>query len=440
MNARESHQVRAVADPKLTVLVGSVPGAAAVARALPDGDSHSHIRVLNRCGNAAANASNLLVFSAASKLDQVAECVSVANKSHRLAALLVYNDVATDWLPYVFYHSGLRTLRNMIVHSDPETPTRILNAWAMGAEHDFIADAAVINSRLIVRSCAFEEYSLAFNAFPALEGIPESARSNFDLEDEGLLLHWPEFDVHLDLEDIRFANDPKRQQAARTARIGDQRAIGMALRQLREEAGLKQTDVKDISERQVRRVESGDRLTVDALDAFALALGVDADVLLERLSELVDEQASAGNESRQKARPSASTPIDAQLLVYPHPTGRKQSQHTPRIAESLRLAANSSEDATAKRWTLFTDANGSIDGRLDHDFRKDELAFVIDRVRNIEQSALQIVVIAWTSQLAAPLVSKPVTPSTDTRVVISSGRGLVPRDVSRLEIKTVNEH
>jgi hypothetical protein len=442
MSTRKNQESRAVADARLTVLVDSSAGALAVARALPNSEQVTHIRVLDRCGRAAASAENLLVFSAASKLDRVAKCVSIANKAHRLAALLVYNDVAANWLPYVFHRSGLRALRNMLVHSDPELPTRILSAWAMGAERDFIADAAVINSHLVVRSCAFEDYSVSFDAFPALRAIPESAQSNFVLEDEGLLLYWPDFHVHLDLEDIRFANDPKRQQAARTASLGDQRAIGAALKRLREEAGVRKTDIKGISERQVRRVEAGDRLTVDTLDAFAIAMGVDSDYLLERLGEVVadsestDLQPPAFAALPPESKQTRVAQGDAQILAYP-PSSPVRSTPFRNVSENLQLAAHSSEDHADPHWDLSSAENGSIHGLLEHDYRADALVFVVEDVHNVRPNSLLSIVLT-SSRVSEPLVSVPFVPSVGARVPVASGRGIVPRDVSNLELRVVN--
>jgi hypothetical protein len=165
MKAPRTQEASAVAETKLTVLVDSEPGAVAVQNTLTEPEGSARIRVVHKCNRAAASAENLMVFSTASRLEHVAECVSLANKAHRLTALLVHNDLATNWIPYVFYQSGLRTLRNMIMHSDPELPTRILNAWSLGGEHDFIADAAVIKDRLFVRTCAFDAYSISFDAF-----------------------------------------------------------------------------------------------------------------------------------------------------------------------------------------------------------------------------------------------------------------------------------
>ncbi len=430
MNRKENQEARAVLDTRLTVLVDSEPGIQAVAKALPHADGLSHIRVLHECSGAAANAENLLVFSAASTLDRVSECVSLANKAHRLAAVLVYIDVAADWLPYVFHQSGLRTLRNMIVHSDRDLPTRILNAWAIGGEHDFIADAAVIKDRLVVRSCAFKEYTMSFEAFPALRAIPQSERSNFVLQDDGLLLHWPECDVHLDIDDIRFANDPRRQQLARLLRIDSQRAIGAALRRLRDEAGLKQSNIRGISERQVRRVEAGDPLTLDTLDAYASAMHIHPDQLLEKLGEIAGQPS---NEQELVNSERTSTTPQFKNLTYD-----RSAWPSAKLAEGLKLAAESAQVSSVRNWNLDVPGGGSVSGVLEHDFRNDELAFVINEAQDIGADVKPVSIVVWSSDLE-PLVSKPFVAKVGVRVSLGVGRGILPGEVSKIELRAVDE-
>jgi transcriptional regulator with XRE-family HTH domain len=415
-------------DTKLTVLVDSATGSEAVAKTLPSDLRSHHIRVVDRCGSAVSKADRLLVFSTASRLDQVAECVTVANKAHRLTALLVQRDVAENWLPYVFHKAGLRALRNMIVHSDSELPARILNAWAIGAERDFVADATVIHNRLVVRSCSFEEYTIDFAAFPALAAIPENERSEFKFEEDGLLLYWPSSNVHLDLSDIRFANDTKAQQAARIATLGENRAIGSALRRLRESFGLKQVDIKGVSERQVRRVESGEPVTVDTVDAYAGAMRVDSDHLLEQVSELLMEALKSGQELSDRDQDSKRTASQTWL----------GGVHTRAVREGLQLAADTTSSEGTRVWDLVLPGVGELRGTIVHDVSLDELRFNIARFdKALESHSLCIVV--STLMVEAPIVSPSFKVGDQTSVVISRDAGIVPSDIKGLELRVADE-
>ena len=442
MSTNKNRQAAVVADSRLTVLVNSETGAKAVNATLPSPHDASRIHVLQECSRSAAQAENLLVFSAASTLERVAECVSMANKAHRLVALLVESDVDTNWLPYVFHRNGLRALRNMIVHSDADLPLRILNAWAIGGEHDFIADAAVINDELVVRTCALDEYSMSFDEYPALSRIPESARSGFVFEDDGLLLAWPQYQVHLDVEDIRFSKDPARRKAARARRIADQRAIGGALKRLRQKAGLKQSGIEGISERQVRRIEAGEGLGADALDAYAAALDLDADALLDLVSEMIDEPEEslrpipsvATNRSEDPSAAAAAVKV-----IYSHPKAPKGRGGGAVLSEGLRLAAETVSELPSHRWDLPVEGHGILQGRLEHDYTTDELFFVIDdlSVSKLESSNLTLTV--WTKGNREPLETHAFVPRRGVRVSLSRNRAILPSDVTKLSARLEHE-
>ena len=271
----------------LTVLLGDDAAVATFQEMLSGAAHHrARFRLLDECKrDEVSSARRLFVLVTASALSSVAACVSAANKANRLEALLVQSDVDPMWMPYVFQRAGLRALRNTLVHSGPEIPTRVLRAWAIGVQDECIAAATVVRDQLVVRSCALEEYEITFDAYPALRRIPKDARGAFEIEEDGIYLYWPDSAVHLDLEDIRFANDPGRRAAVRAQRLAHDVAFGAAVRQLREAHNLKQTDITGLPERTLRRIEHGWVPSSDALEALAAAHSMDADAYLDAISE-----------------------------------------------------------------------------------------------------------------------------------------------------------
>jgi DNA-binding transcriptional regulator YiaG len=238
----------------------------------------------------------LLVVTSATCLHAVAPLVTAANRANRLQALLVRSDVDPTWVPFMFEHARLRVLRNLIVHSSASLPSRVVNAWAQGEQHDIIADATVIGDELIVRSCALEVHRIQFNAYPALDRISPEDRSSFVIEEDGLFLHWPVADVHLDLEAVRDANDPDHLTKLRARKLAEEEAFGAAVRALREELELTQAEVSrraGLSERQVRRIESGDTTRDETLDLLARAHDMSPNeylnALSDRMSDLVED-------------------------------------------------------------------------------------------------------------------------------------------------------
>jgi hypothetical protein len=230
----------------------------------------------------------LAVLVRATHLSEVAALVSVANRANRLRALLIESDVDNDWLLYMFDRAKLRVMRNVLVHHGPEMPMRFLSAWARGIEDHVVATATAFEDRLAVRNCAMKSFEIGFDAYPALARIPVADRSAFTLDPDGLFLHWPGAEVHLTMEDVLLAANPRLREQAATRRLASDRAFGAAVRTLRQKHSLKQTDIPGLTARHVRRVEHGSVPGEGALLSLAAAHGMDPDAYLEAVTELME--------------------------------------------------------------------------------------------------------------------------------------------------------
>jgi hypothetical protein len=236
----------------------------------------------------AVSARKLLVFTSATRLRDFAGVISLSNKLNRLQVLLVQSDVDPEWVPFMLKRAGLRTLRNMLVHQGSALPRRVLNAWVHGQQHDSIAAATVIRDRLVVVSCGFDSFEIGFDAYPALARIAAKERPLFEVEEDGVFLHWPDADVHLDLQDIRLALDPKLQAKAKREKLAHDKAFGTSVRALRQKYGIAQTAIPNLSARHVRRIENGYVPGVEAIDALARAHGLEPDEYLELVTDMMD--------------------------------------------------------------------------------------------------------------------------------------------------------
>jgi hypothetical protein len=107
------------------------------------------------------------------------------------------------------------------------------------------------------------------------------------------------------------------------------------------------------------------------------------------------------------------------------------------VGEDLKLAAHSTEVTTARRWHLPLGEHRSIQGTLEHDFRSDELIFAIDEVADLKPKSLCVALVAWSTRLAEPIISDPFFPSVGTRILVAKGKGIVPKDVSKLELRVI---
>jgi hypothetical protein len=267
----------------LTVLLGEDVNRAGL---LPAEPSSSRIHLLSDCDlPEAAAARKLFVFTSATRLGDLAPCISEASRHNRLQALLVRTDVEPEWVPFMLRRAGLRTLRNLLVHSDAGLPGRMLRAWALGVQRDAIAAATTWDDRLLVVTCAFEEFEIGFGAYPALRRLPPGERARFDVEEDGMFLHWPAADVHLTVDDLRLATDPALRARAQARKLTHDHAFGAAVRALRESLGIAQSRVEGLSARHLRRIENGYVPGDEAIRALAAAHGMDPDAYLEAVGE-----------------------------------------------------------------------------------------------------------------------------------------------------------
>lgn len=251
-------------------------------------------RVLHRVRpETAETVRNLFVLCSAFHLPHVADFVTAVNRRHHLLALFVRQDVDPAWLPQMLERADLRTLRNMIVHSDNALPKRVMTAWRHGAQDQLIANATVVGDRLFVSSCMPETFEVGFDQMAALRRINKAERKNLEIADDGSYIHWPESDVHLDLDSIRSVLDPAWGAKCQAARLAYDKAYGAAIATLREERGLRQRDISGLSERQVRRIEAGEGLTASALAYLAEAHGMKLDEYLQALAERAHSRATA---------------------------------------------------------------------------------------------------------------------------------------------------
>ncbi len=219
---------------------------------------------------AARRYQHLFVLCSALHLPEAAKFISEMNREHRLKALFVRTD-APALLPQMLDRAGLRSVRNMLVHSDSSIPNRVLTAWLRNAQAELIAEATVAGDRLIVISCEPKSYEVGFDQIAVLKGIAREHRNRFELAEDGSFIHWPSADIHLDLDAIRTVTDPGRRKRAEWIRKKHGREYGAAIAALRRDHRLRQTDIAGVSERQLRRIEESGAVSVRTIEQLAKA-------------------------------------------------------------------------------------------------------------------------------------------------------------------------
>lgn len=229
---------------------------------------------------------NLFVLSSALALPEVSEVIHRANEVKRLRGLLIDQERDPNWVTTMLDRAGVRTLRHTLVHHDPRVFHRVLNAWRIGAERELIADATLQDGLLLVKNCELDTFEVETEQLELLEAADTDELGKFEVAEDGAHLHWPDADIHLDLESIRAAIEPDLRDRLQAERLRSDELLGDAIRSLRKGSDIRQKDVPNISARQVRRVEKGETTPrVETLRNFAEAHGLTSNDYLEELAE-----------------------------------------------------------------------------------------------------------------------------------------------------------
>lgn len=247
------------------------------------------------------NAKNIFVVATGMNLPEVAKLVRHANNTKRLRGLLIRQEEYQSWITQLLDIADLRNLRNLLVHSDYAVVKRILLAWNYGAQNNLIADAAVIEDKLLVRDCALSRYIIPFSAISDLSSINPEDRKDFSVSEDGSRMSWSKYDIDINLDSIKSALNPA--PSIEESKEHDRR-IGAAIAKLRNEYGLRQTDIDGIDERHLRKIEKGSqRATSRCLKFLATAHNSDIDTYLNRLSTLVEKQSAESFFERRGGHP-----------------------------------------------------------------------------------------------------------------------------------------
>lgn len=235
---------------------------------------------------------NIFVWSSLSELPKLSSFIREANSRHYLRAVFVRDEWNSRMLPQFLYEANLRTLRNLMVHSDWKLPARVINAYRIGAEDALIAEAEVVEDHLMVVSCAGKRFDVPLESLKVFRDLEPGALRGFQVTDDGSYVSWPDAGIDIDLEIIKTVLDPSLIEERRLEAIQSDIRFGKAVALMRESSNLRQSDIPGLSDRQVRRIESGQRASLDSLKALASAHGMTVNTYLEKTAELASQLSS----------------------------------------------------------------------------------------------------------------------------------------------------
>jgi hypothetical protein len=161
---------------------------------------------------------------------------------------------------------------------------RVCSAFEPDGGRGGMIDAYLDDDTVFVRGPKHRMLHVPISSIPALKGQPRAVLQNFEVDPDGSFIHWPELDVHLGWNQFVQAVDPAEFRAAQQRSDEFNRQYGAAIRKVREAAGIPQSKIAGLTDRQIRRIEQGScRATTRALNALARAHGLQMNAYMSQL-------------------------------------------------------------------------------------------------------------------------------------------------------------
>lgn len=150
-----------------------------------------------------------------------------------------------------------------------------------------VIDAYLLGARLTVFMGDLTIREFPLDQLPSLRDRDPERLGGFEIDPDGSFLYWQQWDVHLGPSQLLQAVDPAQLADVEIERHRKENTAA-ALRHMREERGLRQTDVTELSARQVSRLETGrSRLTADSAKKLAAAFDMNLPRFLDELGTLL---------------------------------------------------------------------------------------------------------------------------------------------------------
>lgn len=183
---------------------------------------------------------------------------------------------------------------------------RLVRALANPKDAKSIVDAWVEGEELVLLSPSFDRLSVPLEKLTKFIGPSKKQIQAFEIDEDGRFLFWTHADVHLGWEQMRQIVDPAAAVLAKEQSEEFNRKYGAAIRSLREQKELTQSEIDGLTERHLRRIEQGKQsVTSSALRALAKAHKLPLEDYLKELAGRIQRKRGASPLLRQDGRNGA---------------------------------------------------------------------------------------------------------------------------------------
>jgi hypothetical protein len=169
-----------------------------------------------------------------------------------------------------------------------ELVKRLLTSIAISPDAPSIVDAWWEGDYLVILRPSFERLSIPARAIPGVRDASQHERENFEIQQDGAYVYWPDLDVHMSWDAFAQAVDPNARLKAQQRDKEFNVLYGKAIRLLRKEHGLNQSDIVGLNERHVGRIEKGEcRATLSSLKKLATTHRMSVSEYMSKLADYV---------------------------------------------------------------------------------------------------------------------------------------------------------
>ena len=161
---------------------------------------------------------------------------------------------------------------------------------ALESDNRRILDARIEDGILRVVSPDFRRMEIPISKVDELSKADKKTIEQFEIDDDGAYIYWPDLDLHLGWEQLFQIVDPEAARKAQQKSHQFNERYGAAIRRVREEKELAVTEIPGLSYKQLRRIERGEcRLTASAAKELAKAHGMTPNEYLQKLADALPE-------------------------------------------------------------------------------------------------------------------------------------------------------
>ncbi len=166
---------------------------------------------------------------------------------------------------------------------------RFVATFEANDERDRIFDAGIEQNILRVVSPEFVRLEVPLSKIPQFKNAKPAQILNFEVDEDGSFIYWPDLDVHLGWRQLQQLISPEAALKASQKNEEFNRRYGKAVQELRKAADLERSDVPGLSEKQLGRIEAGKcRLTTNAIEALSKAHKVGRNEYMKKLAKMLE--------------------------------------------------------------------------------------------------------------------------------------------------------